>query len=70
MDQIKLLLFFFFKSIVAHIPLPLCQSTSSFFSWPKPGCMLGAVTRSFINTEPGALWELPACPLSALAAEM
>lgn len=32
--------------------------------------MLGAVTRSFINTEPGALWELPACPLSALAAEM
>lgn len=28
--------------------------------------MLGAVTHSFINTEPGALWELPACPLSAL----
>lgn len=49
---------------------PLCQSTTSFFSWPDPGCMLGTVTHSFINTEPGALWEIPACPLSALATEM
>lgn len=29
--------------------------------------MLGAATCCFINTEPGALWELFACPLSALA---
>ncbi|KAJ4925013.1 hypothetical protein JOQ06_003960, partial [Pogonophryne albipinna] len=36
----------------------------------KAQCMLGAVTCSFINTEPGALWELPARPLSALAKEM
>lgn len=31
--------------------------------------MLGAATCSFINTEPGSLWELPACPLSASAAD-
>lgn len=68
--QKQFFFFFFFKSIVALIPLPLCQSTSSSFSWPSPGCMLGAATHSFINTEPGALWELPACPLSALATEM
>lgn len=53
---------------------PLRQSTSAlffpfpffFFPWPNSGCMLGAATCSFINTEPGALWELPARPLSAL----
>lgn len=55
---------FFFLFIVSLKP------TSSLFFWIKPESMLGAATRSFINTEPGAPWEPPVCPLSTLATAM
>lgn len=52
----------FFSPIFGLILRSLRHLTWSFVSWPRPGCMLGASTCSFINIGPGALWELPACP--------
>lgn len=55
---------------LALIPQRLCQQTSFFLSWPRPGYGPGAWSGSFITTEPGALWERLVWPLSAPAAQM